>query len=369
LPWRAQRRFAESGEKPGAGNDIQPVKGDRHELDPQRRRWNRAPPALSREDGAIGNREARRSEFAPVGSLAADRGPHRLLAPGRSSGGGWGEKRVSKLSGCGIGLRKEHFDVVLSEKPAVPFFEVISENFMVPGGRPRRVLEQVRRDYPVALHGVSLSLGSADPVDESYLRRLAQLVRWVEPAIVSDHLCWTAVGGHNSHDLLPLPFTEEAARHTAAKIRRVQEALGRRILIENVSSYVAFADATLEEAAFLSAVAEEADCHVLLDVNNVYVNARNHGFNPFAYLDRVPAGRVRQIHLAGHEDQGDVVIDTHDHPVRDEVWELYRRAIARFGAVPALIEWDARIPPFDVVLAEARRADAVAEAKRAAHAA
>jgi uncharacterized protein (UPF0276 family) len=276
---------------------------------------------------------------------------------------------MSGLSGCGIGLRKEHFDVVLAERPAVPFFEVISENFMVPGGRPRRVLEAVRRDYPVALHGVSMSLGSADPLDEAYLRRLSELVRQAEPALVSDHLCWTSAGGHNSHDLLPLPFTPEAASHAARKIRRVQEAVGRRILIENVSSYLTFADSTLEEAAFLSAVAEEADCHILLDVNNVYVNSRNHGFDAVAYLDAVPAERVRQIHLAGHEDLGDVVIDTHDHPVRDEVWELYRHAARRFGDVPALIEWDAKIPPFEVVLAEARRAETAARERHATHAA
>jgi uncharacterized protein (UPF0276 family) len=276
---------------------------------------------------------------------------------------------VSGLSGCGVGLRKEHFDVVLAEKPAVPFFEVISENFMVPGGRPRRVLEAVRRDYPVALHGVSMSPGSADPLDEAYLRRLSDLVRQVEPALVSDHLCWTSAGGQNSHDLLPLPFTPEAATHAAGKIRRVQEALGRRILIENVSSYLTFADSTLEEAAFLSAVAEEADCHILLDVNNVYVNSRNHGFDAVAYLDAVPADRVKQVHLAGHEDLGDVVIDTHDHPVSDEVWELYRHAARRFGDVPALIEWDAKMPPFGVVLAEARRAETAARERHATHAA
>jgi uncharacterized protein (UPF0276 family) len=276
---------------------------------------------------------------------------------------------VSGLSGCGVGLRKEHFDVVLAEKPAVPFFEVISENFMVKGGRPRRVLAAVRRDYPVALHGVSMSLGSADTLDEAYLRRLTELVRQIEPALVSDHLCWTSAGGHNSHDLLPLPFTEEAASHAARKIRRVQDVLGRRILIENVSSYLTFADSTLEEAAFLSTVAEEADCHILLDVNNVYVNSRNHGFDAVAYLDAVTTERVKQIHLAGHDDLGDVVIDTHDHPVRDEVWELYRHAARRFGDVPALIEWDAKIPPFEVVLAEARRAETAARERHVTHAA
>jgi hypothetical protein len=261
------------------------------------------------------------------------------------------------LSGCGIGLRKEHFDTILSEHPPVPWFEAISENFMVAGGRPRQVLEQVRRDYPVALHGVSLSIGSADPVNPDYLRQLAELVSWVEPALVSDHLCWTGVGGHNSHDLLPLPRTEEAIRQIAAKIRRVQQTLGRRILVENISSYLEFKASRLPEVDFLRAVVEEADCHILLDVNNVYVNARNHQLDPRQYLERLPADRVRQIHLAGHEDHGDYVIDTHDHPVRQEVWALYRRAIELFGPVPTLIEWDARIPELEVVLGEAKRAE------------
>jgi uncharacterized protein (UPF0276 family) len=250
-------------------------------------------------------------------------------------------------AGCGIGLRKEHFDVVLGEKPAVPFFEVISENFMVDGGRPLAVLERVRRDYPVAVHGVSLSLGSAEPVD------------------VSDHLCWTGIGGHNSHDLLPMPLTEEAARATARKIRQVQDVLGRRILVENISSYVEFSASALSEGEFLRDVAEKADCGILLDLNNLYVNSRNHGLDPRRFLDRIPAGRVGQMHLAGHEDHGDLVIDTHDHPVSDAVWALYEDALRRFGPVPTLIEWDARIPPFEVVRAEARRAEAVQASVRA----
>ena len=262
-------------------------------------------------------------------------------------------------AGCGIGLRKEHFDVVLGEKPAVPFFEVISENFMVDGGRPLAVLERVRRDYPLAVHGVSLSLGSAEPVDRAYLARLKSLVDRFDPAVVSDHLCWTGIGGHNSHDLLPMPLTEEAARATARKIRQVQDALGRRILVENISSYVEFSASALSEGEFLRDVAEKADCGILLDVNNLYVNSRNHGLDPRRFLDRIPAGRVGQMHLAGHEDHGDLVIDTHDHPVADAVWALYEEALRRFGPVPTLIEWDAQIPPFEVVLAEARRAEAV----------
>jgi uncharacterized protein len=258
--------------------------------------------------------------------------------------------------GCGVGLRKEHFDHVLSERPSVPFFEVVSENFMVDGGRPLEVLERVRRDYPVALHGVSMSIGSAEPLDARYLARLRALVDRIEPAVVSDHLCWTGLGGRNSHDLLPLPLTEEASRIAARKIRRVQDVLGRRLLVENISSYVEFRDPEMTHAEFLRAVVEEADCGVLLDVNNLYVNARNHGLDPIRFLDRIPAARVAQIHLAGHEDHGALVIDTHDQPVADPVWDLYRAALERFGSVPTLIEWDARIPAFDVVLGEARRA-------------
>jgi hypothetical protein len=270
------------------------------------------------------------------------------------------------LAGCGIGLRREHYEAVLTERPQVPWFELISENFMAPGGRPRHVLERVRRDYPVALHGVSLSLGSAEPLNPIHLRSLEELVKRAEPALVSDHLCWTRLGRHNSHDLLPLPFIEDVVRSTAAKIRQVQDRLGRPILIENVSSYVRFRVSDMEEWEFLSAVAEEADCHILLDVNNVYVNSRNHAFDPIRFLDGVPRDRVRQFHLAGHEDHGDFVIDTHDHPVRDEVWELYRQAVARFGPVPTLIERDANIPELPVVLAEAREAQAILESAHAA---
>jgi hypothetical protein len=275
--------------------------------------------------------------------------------------------RPPTAGGCGIGLRRENYDVVLRERPAVPWFEAISENFMRPGGRPRHVMERVRRDYPVALHGVSLSPGSAGPPDPGYLGRLRRLVDWVQPAIVSDHLCWTGLGGHNSHDLLPLPLTEESVLTAAGTIRRVQETLGRRILVENISSYLEFDGAALREWEFVAAVLEEADCFLLLDVNNLYVNSRNHGFDPLPYLAALPAGRVRQIHLAGHEDHGDVVIDTHDRPVRNEVWSLYRAAIERFGPVPTLIERDADVPPLPVLLEEARRAEAIMEAARSPH--
>jgi len=263
------------------------------------------------------------------------------------------------LRGCGIGLRRDHYGPVLSDRPQVPWFEVISENFMVAGGRPRHILERVRAHYPVALHGVSLSVGSAERLNPEHLTRLRDLVHWIEPALVSDHLCWTGLGGHNSHDLLPLPFTAEAVRNAASKIRQVQDALGRRILVENVSSYVAFRSSEMTEWEFVSAVAEAADCHLLLDVNNVYVNSRNQGFDPVRYLDGLPAGRVRQFHLAGHEDRGALLIDTHDSPVCDPVWALFEHAVSRFGPQPALIERDANIPPLAELIVEARRAESV----------
>lgn len=236
---------------------------------------------------------------------------------------------------------------------------------MQPGGRPRHVLEQVRRSYPVALHGVSLSLGSDEPPSDEYLRRLREVVSWVEPCLVSDHLCWTALRGENSHDLLPLPYNESAVRVAAANITRVQETLGRRMLVENVSSYLELQASEMTEWEFVSSVLEAADCDLLLDVNNVYVNARNHGFDRKRYLDSIPAERVRQIHLAGHEDHGGYVIDTHDHPVCEDVWELYRYAVERFGDVPTLIERDDRIPELPVLLDEASRATKIMEASRA----
>lgn len=273
---------------------------------------------------------------------------------------------TAALQGCGIGLRREHYAEVLAERPDVAWFEVISENFMVDGGRPRHVLDQVRANYPLALHGVSLSLGADEPLDPAHLRKLRELVEWVEPAIVSDHLCWTGLGGHNSHDLLPLPFTAHSVRVAAQKIRQVQDVLRRRILVENISTYLRFEESEMTEWEFLSAVAIEGDCHILLDVNNVYVNSRNHGFDPVRYLEGVPASRVAQFHLAGHEDHGHVVIDTHDHPVCDAVWDLYREALARFGSVPTLIEWDASVPELPRLLAEAASAQSLMEAAHAA---
>ena len=258
--------------------------------------------------------------------------------------------------GFGVGLRRPHYSYVLENKPAIDWFEVISENFMVPGGRPLEVLDGVRARYPLVAHGVSMSIGSTDPLSRLYLDELSTLARRSEPAWISDHLCWTGVGGRNLHDLLPLPFTEEAVRHVAGRIRQVQDSLGRHILIENVSSYMAFKNSTLTEWEFLSAVANEADCAILLDINNIFVSAFNHHFDPLAYLDGVPPQRVVQFHLAGHSDHGTYLLDTHDHPVCEGVWELYERAVRRFGSVSTLIEWDDNIPEFSVLAATAEEA-------------
>lgn len=260
--------------------------------------------------------------------------------------------------GHGVGLRPPHYGRWLEAPPRVGFVEAVSENFFAPGGRPAAVLERVRREVPVALHGVSLSIGSTDPLSERYLQALAALVARVEPAVVSDHLCWGSLGGRRVHDLWPLPYTEEALDHVVARVARVQERLGRRILLENVSSYAAFSASTLTEWEFLAEVAVRADCGILLDVNNVFVSARNHGFDPAAFLRGLPPDRIGQLHVAGHQDRGAFLLDTHDAPVAEGVWDLYRDAIARLGPVPTLVERDDRIPPLEELLAESARAAA-----------
>jgi uncharacterized protein (UPF0276 family) len=230
---------------------------------------------------------------------------------------------------------------------------------MAAGGRPVAVLEKVRRDVPVVLHGVSLSIGSLDPLSDRYLDDLAALARRIEPAWISDHLCWGTHGGRYVHDLLPLPYTEEALEHVVGRVERVQERLGRQILLENVSSYVAFRDSTMAEWEFLSEVAHRADCGILLDVNNVFVSARNHGFDSDDYLAGLPAARIGQVHLAGHSDKGRYLLDSHDHPVPEAVWELYRAAVRRFGPISTLVEWDDHVPPLERLVEESRRARAV----------
>lgn len=258
--------------------------------------------------------------------------------------------------GCGIGLRTKHYAYVLEHRPAVDWFEVISENFMVRGGKPLDVLDRVREHYPVVMHGVSLSIGSADPLSADYLRELRRLAARVRPAWISDHLCWTGVGGENAHDLLPLPYTEAAAKHVAERVKRVQDFLGRPIALENVSSYLRYRASAMAEWEFLTEIVERADCYVLLDVNNVYVSAFNHGFDPLDYLRGVPRERVVQFHLAGHTDKGTHLLDTHDHPIVDPVWALYAEAVRRIGPLSTLIERDDRIPELPEVAAEAARA-------------
>lgn len=268
---------------------------------------------------------------------------------------------IDRSLGFGLGLRTSHYEEILNSSPAVDWFEALSENYMVPGGKPLHYLDRIAERFPVVLHGVSMSLGSVDPLNEDYLRRLRALADRVQARWISDHLCWTGVGGRNTHDLLPLPFTEEALAHVADRVQRVQDFLGRRILVENVSSYVSYSESMLTEWDFLAALAERADCLLLLDVNNVYVSAYNHQFSPREYIESIPAGRVQQIHVAGHSNYGDHIIDTHDHPVIDEVWALYGDACKRFGAVPTMIERDDFIPPLAELLAELSQAREVCQ--------
>ncbi|MGH8042058.1 MAG: MNIO family bufferin maturase [Rudaea sp.] len=264
---------------------------------------------------------------------------------------GINDPRVPAL-GYGLGLRVDHYDALLEGKPAVDWLEALTENYLVPGGKPLHYLHRIRERYPLALHGVSLSIGSTDKLDLRYLDQIKCLAADVEPAWISDHLCWTGVDGKNLHDLMPLPYTDEAVAHVSARVRQVQDHLGRRILLENVSSYVAFHASCLSEWEFLAAVAERADCLILLDINNIYVSSRNHGFDPQAYLAGVPARRVQQFHMAGHTQQNQLLIDTHDQPVPDPVWDLYADAVRRFGPVSTMIERDDNIPPLDELLAE-----------------
>jgi uncharacterized protein (UPF0276 family) len=263
--------------------------------------------------------------------------------------------------GFGLGLRTDHYEEILASPARVDWFELLSENYMVPGGKPLHYLDRIRADYPVVLHGVSLSIGSSDPLDKDYLRALKSLADRVSPHWISDHLCWTGVSGTNTHDLLPLPYTEEALAQVVTRVEAIQDYLGRRILLENVSSYVSYKASELTEWEFLAEIARRADCLILLDVNNIYVSAYNHGFDAEVYLDAIPSERVQQIHLAGHSNCGDHIIDTHDADVIDPVWELYAKAITRFGRVSTMIERDDHIPPLADLVSELDRARQVAE--------
>ena len=270
---------------------------------------------------------------------------------------------VSIASRAGIGLRPSHYQAILAEAPAVSFLEVHSENFFGDGGQPLKYLARFREDYPISTHGVGLSLGSTDPLDSDHLGKLKRLVNAIDPVLVSEHLCWVGVNGRFLNDLLPLPYSEESLKHVVHRVGEIQDFLGRPILVENVSSYLEFVDSTIPEWEFVREVASRAGCQILLDVNNIYVNAVNHEFDALTYLDEIAPGSVGEIHLAGFQDTGELLIDTHGTAVCDEVWALYRYAITRFGKVPTLIEWDTDIPALDVLLAEADKANCILAAQ------
>ena len=279
-------------------------------------------------------------------------------------------KTISKFHlpylGFGLGLRPPHYNDILAGKSRASWFEVISENFMSPIGQAKgspslRKLELIREKFPIILHGVSMSLGGYKTLDKDYLKRLKELARIIQPAWMSDHLCWTGVHNRNLHDLLPLPYTEETLRHVVSRIKEAQDFLERPLIIENVSSYVEFEASEMKEYEFVSRIAKEADCGLLFDVNNIYVSAFNHGNDPVKYLNALPQDRVVQIHLAGPSPKGSLLIDTHDSPVRQEVWELYRLAIQRFGPLNTMIEWDANIPPLTELENELDKARQISE--------
>ncbi len=279
------------------------------------------------------------------------------------------ERAAPAGSQAGIGLRAQHHAEIIQHRPAIGWLEAHSENYFAHGGPQRRVLEKIRTHYALSLHGVGLSIGSTDPLDSTHLRELARLIRDFEPMLVSEHLSWSSAGGRFTNDLLPLPYTEEALRHMVARVRQVQETLDRQILIENVSSYLQFTHSTWSEWDFVAALARESGCGLLLDVNNIYVSAMNHGFDPCTYLDAIPRDTVQEIHLAGHAvnvvGSREIRIDTHGSQVCDPVWALYRAALLRFGHIPTLIEWDTDIPTLEVLVAEAAKADRIAETVRA----
>jgi hypothetical protein len=272
-----------------------------------------------------------------------------------------GQDPARPYLGFGLGLRTDHYEAILTEKPPLDWLEILSENYMVDGGKPLHYLDRFRALYPMVMHGVSLSIGSSDPLNMDYLKQLKALAARVEPRWISDHLCWTGLAGKNLHDLMPLPYTEEAVRHVAERVRKVQDYLGRQILLENVSSYVTYTQSAMSEWEFFSAVCEAADCLILLDVNNIYVSSQNHAFDPREYLKGVPATRVQQFHLAGHTHEGNIIVDTHDQPVIRDVWELYAEAVRLFGPVSTMIERDANIPPLPELLAELDQARRIAE--------
>ena len=268
------------------------------------------------------------------------------------------DKTNSKMPylGFGLGLRPDYYEEILEQKPDLDWFEILTENYLVPGGKPLYYLDKIREYYSIVMHGVSLSIGSTDPFDKEYLNQLKTLVARVEPAWISDHLCWTGIQGVNVHDLLPIPYTREAIKHIVSRITSIQDFLGRPILIENVSSYLTYKQSEMFEWDFIVEIVKQSGCYILLDVNNIYVSSVNHQFNPLDYINAMPADRVAQIHLAGHSNHGDYIIDTHDAPVIQPVWDLYAAAIARLGKISTMIERDDNMPPFKELLAEINHA-------------
>lgn len=262
--------------------------------------------------------------------------------------------------GFGLGLRSTYYQAILEQRPAIDWFEIVSENYMVAGGKALYFLDAIGERYPLVMHGVSLSIGGPHELDASYLQQLKQLAARVQPAWISDHLCWSRGNAHQLHDLLPLPYTEESLRHVAARVRQVQDVLERPLVLENVSSYVRCADDQFSEWQFLAALCELSGCELLLDVNNVYVSARNHGFDAWEFISSLPQQRIRQLHLAGHSDYGSYLIDTHDQPVSDPVWQLYQRTLQHLGPVSTLLERDDHFPVLDELLSELNKARRVA---------
>lgn len=275
---------------------------------------------------------------------------------------------TSVIHGVGIGLRSQHYRHILTNKPATPWLEALTDNYMADGGQPLDYLEQIRNHYPVTFHGVGMSLGSPGPLDKSYLQRLKERIRQFEPVWVSDHLSWSAYHRHNSNELLPLPYTEEGISHMARKITEAQDFLGERLLVENVSCYVEFRDSQMSEWEFVNGIADEADCHILLDINNIYVNACNNSTQADDFVQGINPERIREIHLAGYEDRHTHLLDTHGEAIHQPVWDLYRQAIERLGPVPTLIEWDTNIPEYETLQQQALVAEGIVSASSRAHA-
>ena len=272
-----------------------------------------------------------------------------------------GSSHASPLCGAGIGLRSVHYQTILETLPNVGWFEALTDNYMGNGGLPLHYLEQVSEHYPITLHGVGLSLGSLDPLDQNYIKKLKHLIQRFQPRLVSDHLCWSSIDGVHGNDLFPLPYSEEALKHIVNRIKQVQDALGQRILVENVSSYVTYQSDEMTEWEFLAEVVKQADCDLLCDVNNIYVSAQNHQFDPLVYLRALPHERIKEIHLAGYEDEGTHLLDTHGDVIHPPVWDLYEQAIQMIGPVATLIEWDTNIPSFDILQLEAKKATLILE--------